>query len=60
MVCLQIEPFEEHELQAYLEGCGVVCGDFQDRYGAQGMGRSIYIKDLAGNNLELRSTAKES
>ena len=58
--CLQIEPFEEHELQAYLEGCGVVCGDFQDRYGAQGMGRSIYIKDLAGNNLELRSTAKES
>lgn len=56
--CLQIEPFEEHELQTYLEGCGVVCGEFQDRYGAQGMGRSIYIKDIAGNNLELRSVVE--
>ncbi len=53
--CLQIEPFEEHELKTYLEECGVACGEFQDRYGAQGMGRSIYIKDIAGNNLELRS-----
>ena len=53
--CLQIEPFEEHELQAYLEVCGVACSEFEDRYGAQGMGRSIYIKDIAGNNVELRS-----
>ena len=53
--CLQIEPFEEHKLKAYLEECGVACGEFQDRYGAQGMGRSIYLKDIAGNNIELRS-----
>ena len=53
--CLQIEPFEEHELKAYLEKCGVACGEFQDRYGAQGMGRSIYLKDIAGNTIELRS-----
>jgi glyoxylase I family protein len=53
--CLQIEPFEEAELQAYLRGCGVEAGDFEDRYGAQGMGRSIYIKDLAGNTVELRA-----
>ncbi len=53
--CLQIGPFEEHELKAYLEKCGVACGEFQDRYGAQGMGRSIYLKDIAGNTIELRS-----
>ena len=58
--CLQIEPFQEHELQAYLEGCGVEVGEFQDRYGAQGMGRSIYLKDVAGNNIELRSFLRNS
>ncbi len=52
--CLQIAPCGEQELQDYLKSCGVHCGEFQDRYGAQGMGRSIYIKDLVGNNLELR------
>ena len=53
--CLQIEPLEEHQVRSYLERRGVKCGEFEDRYGAQGMGRSIYIKDLAGNNVELRS-----
>ena len=53
--CLQIEPFEEQDLQVYLRSCGVEVGDFEDRYGAQGMGRSIYIKDIAGNIVELRS-----
>jgi catechol 2,3-dioxygenase-like lactoylglutathione lyase family enzyme len=53
--CLQIEPFEEHELQAFLQNHGVEAGEFQNRYGAQGMGRSIYIKDIAGNTVELRS-----
>ena len=52
--CLQIEVRGEQELQDYLKSCGVHCGEFQDRYGAQGMGRSIYIKDLVGNHLELR------
>ncbi len=53
--CLQIEPFEELELKNYLDACGVEYSDFEDRYGAQGMGRSIYLKDIAGNNIELRS-----
>ena len=56
--CLQIEPFEEHEIKAYLGDRGVEYSEFQDRYGAQGMGRSIYIKDIAGNNIELRSSVR--
>ena len=58
--CLQIGPFEEHELKAYLDECGVEYSDFQDRYGAQGMGRSIYLKDIAGNNVELRSVQPDN
>lgn len=53
--CLQIESFEESELKAYLKQYGVEVGEFQERYGAQGMGRSLYIKDIAGNTVELRS-----
>ena len=54
--CLRIEPFEEQVLQDYLRDCGVEVGDFEERYGAQGMGRSLYLKDLAGNTVELRAT----
>ena len=34
---------------------GIEAGDFEDRYGAEGMGRSIYIEDPEGNTVELRS-----
>ena len=53
--CLQIQPCKEAELITYLESKGVACSGFEERYGAQGKGRSLYIKDIAGNNLELRS-----
>ena len=53
--CLQIEPVEEQKLKEYLDKCNVEHGEFEDRYGAQGMGRSIYLKDIAGNTIELRS-----
>ena len=53
--CLQIEPVGEEALKAYLQGKGIEVGDFQDRYGAQGLGRSIYLKDIAGNTVELRN-----
>lgn len=56
--CLQIEPVDEESLKAYLKENGVETGDFEDRYGAQGMGRSIYLKDIAGNTVELRNVLK--
>ena len=55
--CLQIAPFEEQALQAYLKECGIEAGDFENRYGASGMGRSIYLKDPAGNTVELRAAS---
>jgi glyoxylase I family protein len=54
--CLQIEAFDENELKSYLQGKGVEVGEFEERYGAQGLGRSLYLKDIAGNNIELRAT----
>jgi len=54
--CLQIEAFDEVELIAFLRSQGVDCGEFHERYGAQGMGRSLYISDSDGNTVELRAT----
>ena len=53
--CLQLEPFDESELLAWLRERGVDVGEFEERYGAQGVGRSLYIKDIDGNTVELRS-----
>jgi catechol-2,3-dioxygenase len=53
--CLQIEAFDEAELIAWLQARGIDCGEFVERYGAQGMGRSLYISDIAGNTVELRA-----
>ncbi len=53
--CLQIEPFDEGELIAYLDARGVEHSGFEDRYGARGFGRSIYLKDIVGNTVELRA-----
>jgi catechol 2,3-dioxygenase-like lactoylglutathione lyase family enzyme len=54
--CLQIEAFDEAELIAFLRSQGVDCGEFHERYGARGMGRSLYISDSDGNTVELRAT----
>lgn len=52
--CLQIQPCEEQELIDYLKEKGISAGNFEDRYGAKGDGRSIYIKDIDGNVIELK------
>jgi catechol 2,3-dioxygenase-like lactoylglutathione lyase family enzyme len=52
--CLQIEAIGENELHAWLESHGVARGEFETRYGANGFGPSIYIKDPDGNTIELR------
>ena len=53
--CLQLKPISEIEIEKHLSKHGINGGDFHDRYGAQGIGKSIYIKDPEGNTVELRS-----
>jgi catechol-2,3-dioxygenase len=52
--CLQIKSMSEQDIIDFLKKKEVQMGDFEDRYGAQGDGRSIYIKDPEGNGVELR------
>lgn len=56
--CLQLKPIPEEEIKAHLQSNGVEVGEFDDRYGAQGFGQSVYIKDPEGNIVELKSQAQ--
>jgi glyoxylase I family protein len=53
--CLQLKSISETDISKYLLSRGINAGNFADRYGAQGLGRSIYIEDPEGNTVELRS-----
>ena len=53
-VALQLAAFDEAALRAHLVRCGVEPGDVGQRYGAQGNGPSMYIRDPDGNVVELK------
>ncbi len=52
--CLRIEPFDQGALAAQLERHGVAPGDVGRRYGADGFGPSMYVRDPDGNVVELK------
>ena len=52
--CLRIEPFDAEELAAHLRAHGVQPGDVGQRYGADGTGPSMYVRDPDGNVVELK------
>jgi glyoxylase I family protein len=53
--CLRLERFDEAELREHLAAFGVEAGQTADRYGAEGYGASIYIRDPDGNTVELKA-----
>ncbi|UTA47845.1 VOC family protein [Simiduia sp. 21SJ11W-1] len=53
-LCLQIEPETEADILAFLKAQGQPVEGFEERYGAQGFGRSLYLQDPDGNTVELR------
>ena len=53
-LALRIEPFDEPSLRAHLKQHGVEAGEVVSRYGAEGDGPSLYIKDPDGNTVELK------
>jgi catechol 2,3-dioxygenase-like lactoylglutathione lyase family enzyme len=52
--CLRIEPFDEAAIRQHLDRHGVEAGAVESRYGAEGEGPSIYLKDTEGNVVELK------
>jgi glyoxylase I family protein len=53
-LALRIDPFDEPSLRAHLTQHGVEAGEVVSRYGAEGNGPSLYIKDPDGNTVELK------
>lgn len=58
-VALQLEAFDEDALSAHLRAHGVDPGEVARRYGAQGMGPSMYVRDPDGNVVELKGPADQ-
>ena len=53
-LCLRVEPFDEAAIRAHLAASGVPIVDEGQRYGADGDGLSLYIRDPEGNTVELK------
>jgi catechol 2,3-dioxygenase-like lactoylglutathione lyase family enzyme len=52
--CLRLEPFDEAAIRQHLRQHGVEGGKLEMRYGAEGVGPSIYIQDPDDNTVELK------
>ena len=53
-LCLRIEPFDAAALAKHFKAHGVECGPEASRFGAEGQGPSVYLKDPEGNGIELK------
>ncbi len=54
---LEIASFDEASIRRHLEHHGIEPGDVGTRYGAQGSGPSMYVRDPDGNTVELKGPA---
>ena len=53
-VCFRVEPFDAAAIRAHLAAHGVEAGPVESRFGAEGEGPSIYLRDPEGNMIELK------
>ncbi|QET03361.1 VOC family protein [Cupriavidus pauculus] len=52
--CVRIEPFDPKAIYEHFRIHGVDAGPVEQRYGAEGLGPSIYLHDPDGNMVELK------
>jgi len=52
--CLRVRPFEETAIREHLAAHDVEVDEAGERYGADGDGMSLYIRDPEGNIIELK------
>lgn len=52
--CVRLEGFDEAAIRAHLARFGVRGSELASRYGAEGNGPSIYVRDPEGNTVELK------
>src|SRR5471032_1789842 len=53
--CLRLESWDEPALRAHLASHGIAIVESGPRYGAEGTGPSVYVKDPDGNTVELKA-----
>jgi glyoxylase I family protein len=58
-LCLRIDPFDSAAITKHLAEHHVACGLEALRYGAEGEGPSIYLRDPEGNGVELKGPATD-
>ena len=56
--CFRVEPFDEAAIRHDLSRAGVEAGDTVQRFGAEGVGPSIYLRDPEGNTVELKGPSR--
>ena len=59
-IALQLARFDEGELRAHLAAHGVEADEVGQRYGALGMGPSMYVRDPDGNVVELKGAHEQA
>jgi catechol 2,3-dioxygenase-like lactoylglutathione lyase family enzyme len=57
--CLRIEAFDEGAVRQQLANYGFSAGPVEQRYGAEGVGMSLYVSDPEGNVVELKGAPTE-
>ena len=55
---LQLATLDEPALRAELAAAGIEAGEVAERYGAEGLGPSLYIRDPDGNVVELKGPGR--
>jgi len=58
--CLRIDPFDADAVRASLARHGVEASAVEQRFGAEGKGPSLYVKDPDGNVVELKGPAESA
>lgn len=53
-LCLSVEPFDGERILEHLARKGCDGGKVESRYGAEGEGPSIYVRDPEGNVVEIK------
>ncbi len=57
-IALALQHFDAAAIAAHLHAFGIEPGEVGQRYGADGMGPSIYVRDPDGNVVELKGPAR--
>ncbi|MDP5209583.1 VOC family protein [Microbulbifer sp. 2205BS26-8] len=52
--CLRVDPFNADKIQSFLQERHISASPVEQRYGAEGMGPSLYISDPENNLIELK------